>query len=167
MSPPVIVAESSSPTPDDERKRALVSQLLDSENGRLIDVAKHLATTCFSAVGVVLALHDKWVPAAVPPSKVDDPSLAPKSARAGYSLRGHRVGGCRCDQRSCLGDGLAVPARDAALGIAWTPRVGPSPRPIKPSVLAFRSRSDGLHRPGRARARVVGAPRWVACGQGC
>jgi hypothetical protein len=67
MSPPVIVAESSSPTPDDERKRALVSQLLDSENGRLIDVAKHLATTCFSAVGVVLALHDKWVPAGAAP----------------------------------------------------------------------------------------------------
>src|SRR4029078_13664506 len=68
MSPQVIVAESAPPTPEDERKRALVSQLLDSENGRLIDVAKQLATTCFSAVGVVLALHDKWVPAAAPPS---------------------------------------------------------------------------------------------------
>jgi hypothetical protein len=66
-SPQVIVAESAPPTPEDERKRELVSQLLDSENGRLIDVAKHLATTCFSAVGVVLALHDKWVPAAAPP----------------------------------------------------------------------------------------------------
>jgi hypothetical protein len=29
-------------------------------------VAKHLATICFSAVGVVLALHEKWVPAGAP-----------------------------------------------------------------------------------------------------
>jgi len=62
----VIVAESSTPTPDDERKRLLVSQLLESENGRLIDVAKHLATICFSAVGVVLALHEKWIPTGAP-----------------------------------------------------------------------------------------------------
>ena len=62
MPPQVIVAESSAPTPEDERQRLLVSQLLEAENGRLVDVAKHLATVCFSAVGVVLALHDKWVP---------------------------------------------------------------------------------------------------------
>ena len=62
----MIVAESSTPTPEDERKRLLVGQLLESENGRLVDVAKHVATICFSAVGVVLALHDKWVPAAAP-----------------------------------------------------------------------------------------------------
>ena len=66
MAPHVIVAESSTPTPDDERRRLLVSQLLESENGRLVDVAKHLATVCFTAVGVVLTLYDKWLPTGAP-----------------------------------------------------------------------------------------------------
>jgi hypothetical protein len=61
MAPVVIAAESSALTDDDVRKRGLVKKLMQSQNKVLIDFAKHLVTVSFSAVGVVLALKDKWV----------------------------------------------------------------------------------------------------------
>ena len=59
--PPVITAESSTLDAEDVRKRDLVAKVIAGENSRLIEVAKHLVTLSFSAVGVVLALQDKWL----------------------------------------------------------------------------------------------------------
>jgi|HubBroStandDraft_6_1064221.scaffolds.fasta_scaffold108265_2 hypothetical protein len=52
---------SSAPTEDDSRKRTIVAELIQSENKAVIDFAKQLVTTSFSAIGIVLALKDKWL----------------------------------------------------------------------------------------------------------
>jgi hypothetical protein len=61
MANPIISGVSSAPTDDDTRKQKLVSDLIQSENKTVIDFAKQLVTTSFSAIGVVLALKEKWV----------------------------------------------------------------------------------------------------------
>jgi hypothetical protein len=57
---------SSAPTEDDSRKRTIVAELIQSENKAVIDFAKQLVTTSFSAIGIVLALKDKWLGANAP-----------------------------------------------------------------------------------------------------
>lgn len=57
----IVHAESSAPTDEDVRKRDLVKELLKSENKAIADFAKHVVTVSFSAIGVVLALKDKWL----------------------------------------------------------------------------------------------------------
>lgn len=61
MPEPPIQAESVALTDEDTRKRDLVKQLMQAQNQRLVDFAKHLLTVSFSAIGVVLALKDKWI----------------------------------------------------------------------------------------------------------
>ena len=39
----------------------MAAALVQSENSRLVDVAKQLVTICFSAVGIVLTLKEKWL----------------------------------------------------------------------------------------------------------
>jgi hypothetical protein len=56
-----IRAESSALTPDDVRKQKIAAEFVQSQNIRLIDVAKQLVTICFSAVGIVLTLKEKWL----------------------------------------------------------------------------------------------------------
>lgn len=57
----IISGESSTPTKDDSRKRTIVRDLVQSENKVVADFAKQLVTTGFSAIGVVLALKEKWL----------------------------------------------------------------------------------------------------------
>lgn len=57
----VIHGESSALTDEDSRKRDLVKKLMKSENKAIAEFAKHLVTVAFSAIGVVLALKDKWL----------------------------------------------------------------------------------------------------------
>lgn len=59
--PEPIQAESVALTDEDTRKRDLVKQLMQAQTQRLVDFAKHLLTVSFSAIGVVLALKDKWI----------------------------------------------------------------------------------------------------------
>jgi MFS family permease len=61
MAGPVIRGASSTPTEDDTRKRELVKELMKSENKSVADFAKHQVTLAFSAIGVVLALKEKWL----------------------------------------------------------------------------------------------------------
>ena len=61
-----ISGESSAPTEDDSRKRTIVKDLVQSENKVVADFAKQLVTTGFSAIGVVLALKEKWLGANAP-----------------------------------------------------------------------------------------------------
>jgi hypothetical protein len=74
----VIHAESSALTPDDRRKRKLADKLIGAENDRLVDVAKQLATLAFSAIGVVLALREKWLGPS--PSALQKTTLAAATA---------------------------------------------------------------------------------------
>lgn len=64
-----IPAESVELTEEDLRKRDIVKELMQSQNQRLIEFAKHLLTVSFSAIGVVLALKDKWLGTDAPPYK--------------------------------------------------------------------------------------------------
>lgn len=48
---------------EDRRKRSTVAKLLQEENKTIVDFAKHMVTVSFSAVGVVLTLKEKWLPA--------------------------------------------------------------------------------------------------------
>jgi hypothetical protein len=64
-----IPAESVELTDEDLRKRDIVKALRESQNQRLVDFAKHLLTVSFSAIGVVLALKDKWLGTDAPPHK--------------------------------------------------------------------------------------------------
>lgn len=57
---------SSAITEDDSRKRTIVEELIRSENKVVVGFAKQLVTTSFSAIGVVLALKDKWLGANPP-----------------------------------------------------------------------------------------------------
>ncbi len=61
-----ISGESSAPTENDSRKRTIVNDLVQSENKVVADFAKQLVTTDFSAIGVVLALKEKWLGANAP-----------------------------------------------------------------------------------------------------
>jgi hypothetical protein len=62
----IISGDSSAPTEDDSRKRSIVKDLVQSENKVVTDFAKQLVTTGFSAIGVVLALKEKWLGANAP-----------------------------------------------------------------------------------------------------
>jgi hypothetical protein len=57
----IVHGESSTPTEDDTRKRDLVKELMKSENKSITEFAKHQVTVAFSAIGVVLALKEKWL----------------------------------------------------------------------------------------------------------
>jgi hypothetical protein len=57
---------SSAPTEDDSRKLKTVQDLVQSENKVIVDFAKQLVTIAFSAIGVVLALKEKWLGANAP-----------------------------------------------------------------------------------------------------
>jgi hypothetical protein len=61
-----IPAESTALTDDDVRKRDLVKELIQAQNQRLVDFAKHLLTVSFSAIGVILAFKEKWLPEGAP-----------------------------------------------------------------------------------------------------
>jgi hypothetical protein len=66
-----ILAESSTLTDEELRQRDTVKELVKSQNQRIVDFAKHLVTLSFSAIGVVLALKDKWLGAnALPHQKL-------------------------------------------------------------------------------------------------
>jgi len=62
----IIHGESSALSEEDARKRDLVKKLMESENKTIAEFAKHLVTVAFSAIGVVLALKDKWLDAHAP-----------------------------------------------------------------------------------------------------
>jgi len=61
MPEPPIRAESAALSDEDTRKRDLVKQLMQKQTDRLVEFSKHLLTVSFSAIGVVLALKDKWI----------------------------------------------------------------------------------------------------------
>jgi hypothetical protein len=61
MSVPMIPGESSMLTEDDARKRDAVNDLIRSQNKVIVEFAKQLVTLNFSAIGVVLALKEKWL----------------------------------------------------------------------------------------------------------
>ena len=61
MPDPVIKAVSSELTEQDIDKQSLVKDLIKSQNRVIVDFAKQLVTVSFSAIGVVLALRDKWL----------------------------------------------------------------------------------------------------------
>lgn len=62
-----IPAQSGLLTEDDLRKREIVRELIRAENQRIVDFAKYMLTVSFSAIGVVLALKDKWIGTNAPP----------------------------------------------------------------------------------------------------
>jgi hypothetical protein len=66
MADPVVQGVSSELTDEDSRKRDLVKTLMTSENKAIAEFAKHLVTVAFSAIGVVLALKDKWLDSPAP-----------------------------------------------------------------------------------------------------
>jgi len=57
----LIPAESEPVSEEDTRQRNLVTDLISKENSIVIDFAKSLVTLCISAIGVILALKDKWL----------------------------------------------------------------------------------------------------------
>lgn len=61
MAGSTIPAVSSELTEEDLRKHAMVKDLMHSQNKVIADFAKHLVTVSFSAIGIVLALKDKWL----------------------------------------------------------------------------------------------------------
>ena len=61
MADDTIPAQSSALTEEDSRKYEMTKELMQSQNKVIIDFAKHLMTVSFSAIGVVLALKDKWL----------------------------------------------------------------------------------------------------------
>jgi hypothetical protein len=61
MSDDAIEGESLPVLDDDIRMRGFVTELVLSENKLIADFAKHIVTVGFSAVGVILALKDKWL----------------------------------------------------------------------------------------------------------
>lgn len=61
MADHAIPGESSALTEEDSRKHDMVKELMQSQNKVIVDFAKHLMTVSFSAIGVVLALKDKWL----------------------------------------------------------------------------------------------------------
>lgn len=62
-----IVAESSELSEDDLRKRDLVKDLVQNQNNVIVEFAKQLVTVSFTAIGLVLALKEKWLGAAARP----------------------------------------------------------------------------------------------------
>lgn len=55
-----IRASSSAPTAEDERLRAITSDLISQQNKNLIDLGQKMLTLTFAAIGVVLAVQDQW-----------------------------------------------------------------------------------------------------------
>lgn len=56
----VIRAASEEPSPEDVRLRKLVTELITQQNTAMIGLAKSMLTITFTAIGVVLALQEKW-----------------------------------------------------------------------------------------------------------
>jgi hypothetical protein len=61
MTDDLIPARSEDLNPEDLRRRALVTDLIAKENAVAIEFAKNLVTVSLSAVGIILALKDKWL----------------------------------------------------------------------------------------------------------
>lgn len=55
-----IPASSEEPSDEDVRLRALVTELISQQNRAMIDLGKTMLTLTFTAIGVVLALHERW-----------------------------------------------------------------------------------------------------------
>jgi len=68
--PKAIVGESSDLTEEDARKRDVVKDLSQNQNKVIIEFAKQLVTMAFTAIGVVLALKEKWLGAAARPYQI-------------------------------------------------------------------------------------------------
>jgi hypothetical protein len=62
-----IVGESSGLTDEDVRKRGLVRELIQNQTKVIGEFAKQLVTTAFTAIGVVVALKEKWLGATARP----------------------------------------------------------------------------------------------------
>jgi hypothetical protein len=61
MADEVIHAISEEPSAEDARLRTLVTDLISQQNKAMIDLAKNMLTITFTAIGVVLALQEKWL----------------------------------------------------------------------------------------------------------
>jgi hypothetical protein len=61
MSPPSEPVQSEPLDESDEARQKLAATMIERSNTVVIDFAKHVVTLAFSAVAVVLALHDKWI----------------------------------------------------------------------------------------------------------
>jgi hypothetical protein len=60
MADEVIHATSEEPSAEDARLRKLLTDLISQQNKTMIDLAKSMLTITFTAIGVVLALQEKW-----------------------------------------------------------------------------------------------------------
>lgn len=60
MANEVIRAASEEPSSEDVRLRKLVTELITQQNTAMVDLAKSMLTITFTAIGVVLALQEKW-----------------------------------------------------------------------------------------------------------
>ena len=56
----VIQATSEEPSAEDARLRTMVTDLISQQNKAMTDLAKSMLTITFTAIGVVLALQEKW-----------------------------------------------------------------------------------------------------------
>ena len=56
----VIRAASEDPTSEDARLRKLVTELITQQSKAMVDLGKSMLTITFTAIGVVLALQEKW-----------------------------------------------------------------------------------------------------------
>lgn len=59
MADEVIAASSEEPSAEDERLRALVTELISQQNAAVVDLGKTMLTVTFTAIGVVLAVHER------------------------------------------------------------------------------------------------------------
>ena len=60
MADEVIQATSEEPSEEDIRLRKLVTDLISQQNKAMIDLGKIMLTLTFTAIGVVLALQERW-----------------------------------------------------------------------------------------------------------
>jgi hypothetical protein len=61
MCPEVVQAQGEPLTAEDMRKKKLVDDLFQAQNKTIIEFAKHIVTVSIAAIGVELALKDKWL----------------------------------------------------------------------------------------------------------
>jgi hypothetical protein len=55
-----VQATSDDLTPEDDRLRAILTELISAQNQSMIDVAQKMLTITFTGVGVALAIQEKW-----------------------------------------------------------------------------------------------------------
>ena len=65
----VVEAESAPLTESDNLRRDLVKELVQAQNKTVTDLARHMTTVSFAAVGVVLSLKQNWVGASASPAE--------------------------------------------------------------------------------------------------